>query len=160
MAGYHLLFKPWFIVLNFCIKYSSRFFLYWLLCFFTFSSTVIFISLRLWPGRQKWAPVAWVVSFLVTYPRWSANLNLSVRFVSPIYLILHLSFWHSIMYTTLNELQVAAVLIFQSVFELILTFFPSSMNGHAVQLFPHLFIPFKFRFGYLGSGSGSCALIK
>ena len=38
--------------------------------------------------------------------------------------------------------------------------FPGFMNGHAVQLFPHLVMPFTTLFGWVGSGGATFDLIK
>ena len=61
--------------------------LFLLLCF----KIITVRSARLWPGRLKWAPVALFNLPLRTYPQWSAVLDLSILFVSPMNVSLHLT---------------------------------------------------------------------
>ena len=70
----HCRFKPSWYVLNLFMWYSSRISLYTLSFFFTFSTTDIFISDWLWPGKLKWAPVDMLSMLLDTYLRCSAMI--------------------------------------------------------------------------------------
>ena len=159
---YCLLFNPAWNVLNFLIKKFSLSFLYMSDCFLTCSIMVAFISANEWPGKLKWAPVAWSITLLVIYPRCSARRDLKDLEVSPMYLLfLQFSFVHSIMYTTFEVLQSTVLFIFQ-VWLFVLIDFPSLISGQTLlhQGLLHFFIPFWCLLGYFLVSSGIFALIR
>ena len=123
------------------IRSFSLCFLYASVLYFTFSRIVTFMSDTLCPGRLKWYPVALFVCLLFTQPLCCVNLVLKLCSVSPMYLSLHLSFWHSIK-QQIFELSQLTFPVMCHVLFFILIFFPSLTNGQSPQKgLPHFFIP-------------------
>ena len=91
LAFHVFLFIPLCFVLNFWIKWLSLTFLIIGSSDLTFSSTAIFISDILCPGRLKCSPVALSSFSFLTYPLCSLLLRARVLSVSPIYCFRHFS---------------------------------------------------------------------
>ena len=114
------------------------------------------MSLRLWPGSLKCCPVASLL--VLIYPICYDILLNRLLSLSPIYLSLHLSFVHCIIYTMFCVLQLSGLLMLHVNLSDFICF-PSFMNGQMIHDLPHLNIPFILLFGYGPIGGGTLALI-
>ena len=111
------LFKPLYLVLNFCMNIFSRCFLNFGSWLKIFSIIEISMSLEQCPFWLKCAPVDFEVFWLLTYPLCSKNLSRSFLSLSPIYCWGHL----------LNPSKYIILLLEQSTLE-----FMSTLNFVAV----------------------------
>ena len=133
LAFHVFLFIPLYFVWNFWIKWLSLTFLIIGSSDLTFSSTAIFISDILCPGRLKCSPVALSSFSFFTYPLCSLLLRARVLSVSPIYCFRHFS--HEMQYITFLVWQFTALSI--SCVKLVavaFTIFPSCTYGQVRQL--------------------------